>query len=272
MSKEHFKIVLVTGASSGIGKTCATHLHDRGYRVVGTSRQEQPETGAYAMIQMDVDDDLSVQQGIALLLQREGRIDAVVNNAGYGLAGALEDTSMQEAKAQLETNFFGTLRVCRAVLPAMRAQRAGHIVNISSMAGQIALPFQALYSASKSAVEGMSEALSMEVRRFGIHVVLVEPGDFSTGFTAARRRTRDSEINPVYQEQLERALGTMEQDEMHGGPPVAVARRVERILQSASPRLRYGVGPAFEKLAVQLKKVLPSRLFEWIIMKYYKLA
>jgi NAD(P)-dependent dehydrogenase (short-subunit alcohol dehydrogenase family) len=238
--------------------------------VYGTSRHLQPIAGLFEMIQMDVDSDESVRQGIALLFEREGRLDVVINNAGCGIAGAIEDTSTEEAKAQLETNFFGVLRVCRAALPIMRAQRSGTIINISSIGGLFGLPFQGLYSASKHAVEGLSESLSMEVRRFGIRVVLVEPGDLHTGFTAARRRTAECQENPTYQACFDSALQVIEHDETHGAPPEQVARLVERIIHSRSPRLRYVVGPFFETVSVIARKVLSARLFEWIIVKYYR--
>ena len=268
-NREERQVVLVSGTSSGIGQACAAHLHRRGCRVYGTIRRPQPIPGSFEMIQMDVDSDESVQGGIALVYEREGRLDVVVNNAGCHFAGAIEDTSIEEAKAQFETDFFGVMRVCRAALPIMRAQRSGTIINISSIGGLLGMPFQGLYSASKHAVEGMSEALSMEVRPFGIRVVLVEPGDMRTGVTAARRRTAQSLANAAYQARFGSAMQVVEHDETHGASPDQVARLVERIIRSRSPRLRYVVGPFYETVSVVAKKVLPPRLFEWIIAKYY---
>jgi NAD(P)-dependent dehydrogenase (short-subunit alcohol dehydrogenase family) len=190
--------VLITGASSGIGKACAEYLFMRRCRVYGTSRRTPhveprstpPEAvPLFQTIPLDITSDESVEKAVSLVLESEGRIDAVVNNAGFGLAGAVESTSIAEAREQFETNFFGTMRVCRAVLPAMRRQGHGHILNVSSVAGQIGIPFQGIYSATKFAVEGLTEALRLEVAPFGIRVVLIEPGDFHTGFTANRRRT-----------------------------------------------------------------------------------
>lgn len=266
------RVALITGASSGIGKACAERLARRGFRVYGTSRRASfPPAGEEGLIPMDVNDDVSVRTGVDFVLGREGRLDVLINNAGFGIAGAVEDTSVEEARAQFETNFFGVLRVCRAVLPTMRAQGSGYIVNISSIGGLIGLPFQGLYSAAKFAVEGLSEALSMEVRPFGIHVVLVEPGDMRTHFTANRRRVQAADENPAYREAMARAMAVVEHDELHGGSPEQVARLIERIVNSPSPRLRYAVGPATEKLAIVAKRVLPSRLFEWIMTKYYNL-
>lgn len=265
------KTVLVTGASSGFGKACAELLQEKGYDVYGTSRRGATAATPFQMLQMDVDDDASVRQGIDAILRKAGRLDAVVNNAGIGFAGAVEDTSIEEARAQFETNFFGVLRVCRAVLPIMRAQRSGMIINVSSLGGLIGIPFQALYSASKFALEGLSEALRMEVRPWGIHVVLVEPGDARTGFTASRRRTAASAENPAYRERLDKCLAVMETDETNGFPPEKVARRVERILRSRAPRLRYVVAPLSQSVPASLKKYVPWALFEWGFMKVYRL-
>jgi len=272
------RVVLVTGASSGIGKACAEFLHAKGCRVYGTSRRAPRAVVRAAapdgapllqMIPLDVNADESVQAAIGLVAACEGRIDAVVNNAGFGLAGAVESTSLADARAQFETNLFGTMRVCRAVLPIMRQQGGGHILNVSSIAGRIGVPFQALYSASKFAVEGFTEALRMEVAPLGIRVVLVEPGDFRTGFTASRRTAQDG-ASSVYAERQAKALGVMEHDETHGATPEAVGRLVYRILETRSPRLRYAVGPASETLALAFKRFAPARLFEWAIATYYR--
>ncbi|MBT9167586.1 MAG: Cyclopentanol dehydrogenase [Syntrophomonadaceae bacterium] len=280
--KKNNRVVLITGASSGIGKACAQHLQEQGYQVFGTSRHPQSEavelsqpgtrqsSGSLEMIEMDVNDDDSVNQTIDTVFKKASRLDAVVNNAGFGLAGAIEDTSTLEAKSQLETNFFGVLRVCRAALPIMRRQGSGYIVNISSLAGLISVPFQGLYSASKFALEGLTEALRMEVRPFGIKVVLIEPGDFGTPFTAHRHKTIQSQKNPVYAEPFKRALGVMEASEMKGPSPDKIARLLERIIRNSSPHLRYRIGP--NSSSVLLRKFMPAWLFEWAVMKNYKLV
>ena len=261
------RIVLVTGASSGIGKAVADRLHAAGYRVYGASRRTV--AGGIPWMTLDVTDDASVAAAIANILQAEGRLDAVINCAGYGIAGAVEETSIDEARAQFETNFFGTLRVCRAVLPDMRAQGAGLIINIGSLAGLIAIPFQALYSASKFAIEGLTEALRMEVKQFGIDVVLIEPGDFHTGFTAARIRTAASTQASPYIGAFTAALGQMERDETSGPSPVIVARLVEQILKAPHPRLRYRTGKPAQTASVSLKHVMPGNMFEGLVMQAY---
>ncbi|HEY0915048.1 MAG TPA: SDR family oxidoreductase [Solimonas sp.] len=270
------RVVLITGASSGIGKTCAEHLQQRGYRVYGTSRRAAPLTPepgpGLRMIAMDVTSEASVRQAVDLVLAREGRIDVVVNNAGWGIAGSVEDTSIAEAQEQLDTNFFGVLRVCQAVLPTLRRQGSGTLVNISSMGGLVAIPFQGLYSASKFAVEGMTESLRMELRPYGVKVAMIEPGDFRTGFTAERRMAAAAAEGP-YKHALCTAVTVMEKDEQGGATPEAIAWRLEKIIDAREPKLRYLVGPLAQRFAVGvLKKLLPQRWFERMIAGYYKIA
>ena len=269
------KVVLITGASSGIGKACAEYLANRGYVVFAGSRSlsegDPEQEGAAAVrwhgVRMDVDDESSVGEGIDRVVRQGGRLDVVVNCAGFGIGGSIEDTSIDEAKAIFETNVFGILRVCREALPIMREQRSGRIVNVSSLAGRIGLPFQGLYSATKFAIEGLTESLRMEVKAFGIHVSLIEPGDFCTGFTA-NRRVADSPGN-AYRERFEGALEAMESDETGGASPETVARLLHRILRASSPRLRYTVGPLSQRLSAIAKPLLPPSYFEREVMKHY---
>jgi NAD(P)-dependent dehydrogenase (short-subunit alcohol dehydrogenase family) len=210
---------------------------------------------------MDVDQDSSVATGVKSLLDTHGRIDAVVTCAGWGLAGPAETTPIDEARAQMETNFWGSVRVVAAVLPAMRRRRAGRIVLVSSIGGKIALPFQAFYSASKFALEGYGEALAYEVAPHGIEVTLIEPGNISTGFTVARRHLEDA-ADPTYGAEARGAVAKMERDERAGAPALMVAEAVERTITSDHPRRRRTVGKPAERLAPTLKRLLPHRLFE----------
>jgi NAD(P)-dependent dehydrogenase (short-subunit alcohol dehydrogenase family) len=267
------KVVLITGASSGIGKTCCEYLAGLGMTIYGASRSlPDGDGGKFKTLRMDVTDDASVRDGIKKIQEQQGRIDVVVNCAGYGIAGAVEETSPQEAMAQFDTNFFGVHRVCRAVLPSMRQQKSGVIINVSSLAGLLAVPFQSFYSASKFAMEGMTEALRMEVRPFGIRVALIEPGDFKSDFPANRVNTTDSVKSNVYRELLERCVGVMREEEKNGKVPYPVARLVEKIISDPSPRLRYTVGPFEERLGPKLKSILPYRVYEYLFMKHYKLV
>jgi len=268
MSAAASRVVLVTGASSGIGRLCAEHLAARGWKVLGTYRSWPAEkSAAIVPIVMDVDDDAAVRRGVDEALQQAGRIDAVINSAGYALAGSIEDTSIDEARAQMETNFFGVLRVCQAVLPAMRAQRNGTIVNISSLAGTFGLPYQAFYSASKFALEGLSESLRYETRQFGIRVVLIQPGDFRTGITARRRVAAAAESNPAYREMYNHFKAKQDQDEQRGETPEPIARLVEYVLDHPRPKLRYPIGMLSQRMVIPLKCYLPQRAFDWLAFR-----
>jgi len=265
------QVVLVTGASTGIGRACADHLAARGWRVYGGSRRAPGGAPAFEALTLDVDDDASVASGVAQVLAREEHIDVVVNSAGFGIAGAVEDTSIIEAKRQLETNFFGVLRVCRAVLPSMRAARCGRIVNISSLGGLFGMPFSGLYSASKFALEGVSEAMRQELRPFGVHVTLIEPGDIRSDFITTRKSTEESNVNAAYQEGFRRAMKAAEADERAAPSADLVAQLVERVLTVRRPRLRYSVGMFSQRIVALLKRWLPERIFEWAIGQAFKI-
>jgi NAD(P)-dependent dehydrogenase (short-subunit alcohol dehydrogenase family) len=271
MAKENQRVVLVTGASSGIGLACATLLSAQGFRVYGTSRRPNAALqGAVTMLEADVTDGRSVEQAVAAVLDREQRLDILVNNAGMGIAGPVEDTSIEQAKSQLEVNFFGAFRVCRAVLPAMRSQRSGYIVNIGSIGGLVAIPYQAMYSASKFALEGFSESLRMEVRPFGIRVVIIEPGDHKTALTENRR----VEVLPAspYRSSFQAALAKTAHDEQSGPGPEQIARLLHRIVNQRNPRLRYTIGPVAQRAAVWLKRLTPYSLVEYVMRTYYGLG
>ncbi len=269
------RVVLITGASVGFGKACAENLGRLGHRVYGTSRRAGfPDPAdlrsSPLMVPMDVCDDDSVRRAVDFIVKQEGRIDVVVNNAGVGLAGAVEDTLVEEARALFETNFFGVLRVCRAVLPTLRAQGSGLIVNVSSLGGLVTIPFQGFYSASKYALESMSDALRMELRPFGIHVTLLEPGDFKTGFTESRAFASGSGEGSAYDERCRRAVAVMEQDEQNGADPRQLAELLAKIIANPSPRNRYSVGALTQRLAVAARHVLPSALLDRALRAVYK--
>jgi len=270
------KVVLITGASSGIGKACAKYLSSKDFRVYGTSRKAsfppvEKDDHNVIMIRMDVKDDISIQQGIDYILDKEGRIDAVVNNAGWGISGSIEDTTVDQVRQLFETNYFGQLRVCRSVIPIMRKQQKGHIINVSSIGGVLGLPFQGIYSATKFAIEGMTEALRMEVQEFGISVVLVEPGDFKTSFTKQRTKVSSNNSSSPYQKKAIETMKVVEHDEQQGSSPEKIAIVIGKILLDSRPRLRYRVGPFSQKFIAVMKGIFPYSLTQWILMKYYKL-
>lgn len=269
MARDHQGVVLITGASCGIGACCAAYLAERGYRVYGASRSAQATHPAVLPLAMDVTGETSVLHAVDTILGREGRLDIVVNSAGSSLGGAIEDTSVQEACDQFDVNFFGVLRVCRAALPILRRQGAGYIVNIGSIAGLLAVPYQGLYSASKFALEGLTEALRLEVRALGVRVVLIEPGDHRTSFTDRRRMALASAPGSVYHRASERAIARMASDEQNGQSPGSIARLLHRIVNTDQPRLRYTAGPGSQRAAVWLKRLAPYSLVEKIMLAYY---
>jgi NAD(P)-dependent dehydrogenase (short-subunit alcohol dehydrogenase family) len=266
------KVVLVTGASSGLGGAIAKALAAKGHRVFGTMRIVRAgASDRFTTLPLDVTQDESVAACIAEVIRRAGRIDAVINNAGFGIAGAIEDTTAAEALAQFETNFFGAHRVCRAVLPHLRAQRAGMIINMSSLAGRIALPFQGFYSAAKFAIEAYTEALRMEVRSFGITVSMIEPGDFATSFTANRRMTRACLPTSPYYESALRAVAIMARDEQANADLTPVTQAVETILEGRRPALRYPRANTVQRTFNALRPFLPQALAESLIRHTYGL-
>jgi NAD(P)-dependent dehydrogenase (short-subunit alcohol dehydrogenase family) len=256
------KVILITGASAGIGRACAQRLHDKGWTVVGASRRGT-SSGGWTPMEMDVDDDGSVSRGVATIVDEHSRLDAVVACAGWGLAGPVETTPIADAKDQLETNFWGAVRVVQEALPIMRRQGGGRVVLIGSIGGVIGIPFQAFYSASKFALEGYGEALAYEVAPFGIQVTLVEPGNVRTDFTSSRRDVATPEGDDTYTAAVRKAVGLMEKDEAEGVDPVAVAVAVERVLAASHPSRRVSVGKMGERVGIVAKRLLPYRLFEW---------
>src|SRR6266480_3803263 len=232
--------ILVTGASSGIGQSTARLLADRGFTVFGTARKPDPaKREPFTMLALDVRSDESVRTCIDQVMAKAGRLDVLVNNAGYAMMGAAEETSVEEARAQFETNFFGIVRMVNAVLPGMRAAGRGKIINISSLAGNTAIPYSAFYSASKFAVEGYSESLWYEVRPLGINVSLVEPGFVNTPIGEASPAA--ARPLPAYDATRKRMLAAFGHALVGGIPPEHVARCVLKIIEQREPGLRYRV-------------------------------
>jgi NAD(P)-dependent dehydrogenase (short-subunit alcohol dehydrogenase family) len=266
-------VVLVTGASSGFGREIAGALHARGHEVFGTVRSPSAPArhGEFPTIPLDVDLDSSVAEAVAEVVRRAGRVDVLVNNAGFGYAGAIEDTTVEEARSQFETNFFGMHRMCRAVLPHMRERHAGRIVNMSSLGGLVSVPFQAMYCASKFAVEAYTEALRMEVRAFGIQVSMIEPGDFRTRFTANRRMTAASTADSPYAQHCRTAVRRMAADESANADVGPVVRAAITAVESGKPRLRYPAASALQRTLVGLRPALPQSWFEYLMTDHYGL-
>jgi NAD(P)-dependent dehydrogenase (short-subunit alcohol dehydrogenase family) len=259
------EVVLVTGSSSGIGAACCERL-SRNRRVWGASRTGT-DSERWSNVSMDVTDESSVATAVDSIVRRDGRIDAVVHCAGLSLSGPVEETTCEEALRQFETNYFGTVRILRAVLPIMRRQGCGRIIVIGSIAGLIGLPYAGHYSATKFALDGLVEALRHEVLPFGIHVSVVHPGDFNT--RAGDYRIHRKNAGPEYGSAFEKAAAFYAASEQRGRHPDVVARMIEAILAHRRPRLRYVVGTPLEVLGVWGKRVLPSDLFGYFFRRFY---
>jgi NAD(P)-dependent dehydrogenase (short-subunit alcohol dehydrogenase family) len=258
-------VALVTGVSSGIGRATALELARHEFRVFGTVRggaSELPQ--GIEPVTMDVRDDASVERAVAEVVARAGRIDALVNNAGGSIVGAVEETATDQAQGLFDVNFFGAVRVTRAVLPTMRRQRSGRIVFVSSVVGFLPAPFMGFYAASKHALEGYSESLDHEVRTLGIRALLVEPGFMKTRI--GQNSTRASAQIPDYATARERAEAGLAAAVEAGGDPAVVARTVREALTASRPRLRYPVGKGSRTLA-KLRSWLPEAIFDRSLRK-----
>jgi NAD(P)-dependent dehydrogenase (short-subunit alcohol dehydrogenase family) len=269
------KIVLITGASAGIGLATATLLMNSGAKVYAASRRGGDKQkaasgeGEIINISLDVNDETSLKQTVEQIVKENGRLDVVISNAGNGIAGAIEDISSEEVKYQFETNFFGAVKTIQACLPVFRNQGYGKIITVSSVAGVIPIPFQTLYSASKSALLTFMRALSLEVKPFGIQCCTVLPGDTKTSFTSARKFAEKAQ-NPssAYYKKMTTSISRMEKDEQNGRPAEFVAKKM--VAQVYKKNMCFTVIPGLEyKIFNWLFKVLPTRTSVWIVGMLY---
>ena len=259
------KIVLITGGSSGIGLAAAGAFQQAGCRVYTLSRN-MAKTPAIEHLCADVTDETAVCTALKTVYSREGRVDILVNCAGFGISGAAEFTSAEDAERQLRVNFFGTVNACKTALPLMRAQGGGRIVNVSSVAAPVAIPFQAFYSASKAAINSYTCALANEVRPFGISVTAVQPGDICTGFTAARKKSVEGD--EVYGGRIARSVARMEHDEKNGMPPARVGQYLCKVALKRRVKPLYTVGFSYRCVCL-LCKILPCGVLNRIVFWLY---
>ena len=265
------KVVLITGGSSGIGKSIGEFLMDKGFKVYGTSRspQKYPDS-KFPIIALDVIDPSTVDSCVQEVINSEGRIDVLVNNAGVGITGPLEEISEKEIQNNFETNLFGPIRVIKAVLPTMRNQQSGQIINVTSIAGYMGLPFRGVYSASKGALEILTESFSMELKPFNIEMCNVAPGDFATNIAAGRYHApvlKDSPYEKIYGDSLK----LMDSHVDSGSDPKVMAEAIYKIINTNKPKLHYKVGSFMQKFSIVLKRILPDRVYERMLMNHYKL-
>ncbi|WP_394748590.1 SDR family oxidoreductase [Spongiimicrobium salis] len=266
------KIVLITGGSSGIGKAIGTYLKSKGFRVYGTTRnlEKYADFTAFELLQLDVGKPESIALAVQQLVEKEGRLDVLVNNAGIGITGPIEETPHEEILKAFDTNFNGPLHMIKAVLPIMRKQGAGRIVNVTSIAGYMGLPYRGIYSASKGALELVIEALRMETKDFGIHISNLAPGDFATNIASGRYHAPVLADSP-YAEPYGRSLDIMNEHVDDGGDPMEVAKVVFKIITTKTPKVHYKVGEFMQKFSLFLKKVLPDKVYEKLLLNHYKL-
>ena len=260
------KGVIITGGSSGIGLCTAAALREKGCKVYELSRRDS-EVPGITHLKCDITDEEQVKAAVAQVMAENGRIDILINNAGFGISGAVEFTETEDARRLFDVNFFGMVRMNRAVLPIMRQQGGGRIVNMSSVAAPIAIPFQAYYSASKAAVRTYTLALASEVRPFGIEVCVIMPGDIATGFTAARRKV--SEGDDIYGGRISRSVARMEHDEQTGMDPAKAGAYIAKVaLRERSHHPLYAIRADY-KFFVFLSKILPAQALNRLIYAIY---
>ncbi len=261
------KVILITGASSGIGKSTAEFLTAKGYRVFGASRKK-PEHSNFEWICMDVTREDMVKSAIDQILEKAGRIDVLVNNAGLGIVGPLEETTDELIYKVFNTNVMGVLRVCRTIIPIFREQGGGLIINISSIAAEMGLPYRGIYCATKASLEILTESLSMELKEFKIKVCSILPGDTSTSINQ-NRLVAQPRNSSVYAKTFFHIQRQINQEVSEAPPPTAIARTVAMIVEKENPRLHYTVGPVLQKAAIMLHSILPQRIFERMLMRFY---
>lgn len=260
------EIAVITGGTSGIGRATALCLREAGYTVYELSRRPEGVEGLHH-IRCDITDEDQVRSAVAEIMDRAGRIDVLVNNAGFGISGAVEFTDTAEAQRLLDVNFFGMVRMNKAVIPHMRQAGRGRIVNLSSVAAPVPIPFQTYYSATKAAVNAYTMALANELRPFGVTVCAVMPGDIHTGFTAARRKI--GEGDDIYQGRIGRSVARMEHDEETGMDPAKAGGYIAKVaLREGNRHPLYAIRFDY-KFFVFLTKVLPARFLNWLIYQLY---
>jgi len=265
------KVVLITGGSSGIGKSVGEFLSQKGFIVYGTSRDASKiKEHPFKLVSLNVNNIETISKAVEKVIATEGQLDILINNAGMGITGPIEETPTDEMRNVFNTNLFGAIDVMKAVLPQMRKQKSGLIVNVTSIAGYMGLPFRGIYSATKGALEIVTETIRMEVKSFGIKVTNVAPGDFATNIASGRYHTPVFEDSP-YKENYQSNLNLMDSHVDSGSDPIEMAKEIYKIINTSNPKVHYKVGDFLQKFSIILKKVLPDTIYEKMLMNHYKL-
>mgnify|MGYP001571423650 FL=1 len=265
------KVVLITGGSSGIGKSVGEYLQAKGFIVYGTSRNpDNYSKSKFPLVALDVTKPETISKCVFDVLTQESQIDIVINNAGAGITGPIEEIPDAEIKRNFETNLFGPINVIKAILPVMRKQNSGLIINVTSIAGYMGLPYRGIYSASKGALELLTEAFRMEIKAFNIHMTNVAPGDFATNIAAGRYHAPILDNSP-YKKQYGDTLKMMDEHVDEGSDPQQMADAIFKIIQTKKPKTHYKVGAFMQKFSIILKRILPDKVYEKLLMNHYKL-
>ena len=264
------KTVLVTGASSGIGKSIALFLSSKGFNVYGTCRNPKKyDIIKFKLLKCDITNIEQIKSAVSHIVKKEGRLDVLINNAGMGITGPMEETSESDIKSAFETNFFGPINIIKECIPSMRKHKTGLIINITSIMGYFALPYRGVYSATKSSMEIIGEAFSMELNKFNIKVVNIAPGDFKTDIIS-RRINSPSFPESLYKKDYKKSINSANNHVKNALSPEIISKLVFKIIKSENPKIHYKVGTFIQKFSIVLKNILPDRLFEKILLYYNK--
>ena len=262
------KIVVITGASSGIGKSMALYLTSKGFKVYGTCRDPKKyDINIFKLLKCNINNPIDIKEFIDRVIKKEGRIDVLINNAGIGITGPIEETSELDMKSAFQTNFFGPISIIKECLPSMREKKYGLIINITSVLGYFGTPYRGIYSATKSSLEMIGEVFNMELKKFNIKVVNVAPGDFKTNI-ASRRIDSELNKNSIYIEDYSKIINSANKHVDNAGSPIEISKLIFKIIESKNPKIHYKVGSFIQKFSIILKSILPDRLFEKILLYY----
>lgn len=264
------KVILITGGSSGIGKSIGEYLKAHGYTVYGTSRSPEKYTNhPFKIVGLDVKDVATINNAVAEVIAAEGKLDVLINNAGVGITGPIEEIPETEIQNNFDTNFFGPINVIKAVLPQMRKQNSGLVINVTSIAGYMGLPYRGVYSASKGALELLTEAFRIELKDFNINMTNIAPGDFATNIAAGRYHAPLKDDSPY--KKYGSVLNDIDEHVNNSSDPIAVAKMVLKVLKTKKPRTHYKVGDFMQKFSIVLKFLLPDKVYEKMLINHYKL-
>ena len=264
------KIILITGASSGIGKSISLFLTSKGYKIYGTCRNPNKyNISEYELLKCDITSNIEIKNTVKYILNIEKRIDVLINNAGIGITGPLEETNESDIKSAFQTNLLGPIAIIKECIPSMRKNNTGLIINITSVLGYFGIPFRGIYCATKSSLEIIGEVFSMELKKFNINVVNVAPGDFKTDIASRRIDSKSSNLSH-YTEDYSKSLNSANKHVENASSPEIISTLIYKIINSKNPKIHYRVGQFIQKFSIILKNILPDRIYEKILLYYSK--